>query len=355
MSHLFLPTNIGSYVFIEQIKLIGNVWKAVDKDTQKQVMIKIINKDVLKDTKIQNAFMLELGLLKRNHHKLSSNYHNVLDDDNCYYLVFDFPENENLTSYIKNHNIYDDQPAKEFVAQLIDFFNYYQASEFKNTGIIITPDTVYVSPEGHINQIYVSVEGDPLICSKPETIAALKSPETVNNQQAVAPTYTWVCGVFLYYLKTGNFPFHGSNVGDIERSILMDQPDFPENEKQHTSDDIKSLIKKLLVKNPVTRIPLTAIRNLPQMKSVEASINNSNLPTDRVNAKFQSVSPSRGPALLFNSYTRSSQKSPEKMSVKKVGSKIGISTGSKVTLVPKKHIMASRQLSSNNKIASKPS
>ena len=354
MSNIFLPTNIGSYVFIEQIKLIGNVWKAVDKDTQKQVMIKIINKDMLKDPKVQNAFMLELGLLKRNHHMLSSNYHNVLDDDNCYYIVFDFPENENLTSYIKNHSIYEDQKAKEFISQLIDFFSYYQATEFKNTGIVITPDTVYVSPDGCISQIYVSVDGDPLICSKPETIASLKSPETVNNQQAVGPTYTWVCGIFLYFLKTGNFPFSGSNVGDIERSILMDQPSFPENENQHASDDIKSLIKKLLVKNPVTRIPLTAIRNLPQMKSVEASVGNANLPADRRYAKFQSVSPSRGPALLFNSYTRSSPKSPEKMSVKKMGSKTGISTGSKVTLVPKKHIVAARQMSSS-KVSSKPS
>lgn len=353
MSNIFLPTNIGSYVFIEQMKLIGNVWKAIDKDTEKQVMIKIINKELLKDPKVQNAFMLELGLLKRNHHTLSSNYRNVLDDDNCYYIVFDFPENENLTSYIKNHNIYEDQQAKEFVAQLIDFFSYYQTTEFKNTGIVITPDTVYVSSEGCINQIYVSVDGDPLICSNSETIASLKAPETVNNQQAVSPTYTWVCGIFLYYLKTGDFPFKGSNVSDIERSILMDQPNFPENENEHTSDDIKSLIKKLLVKNPVTRIPLTAIRNLPQMKSVEVSPKNSNLPVDKKYAKFQSVSPSRGPALLFNSYTRSSHKSTEKMSVKKMGSKTGISTGSKVTLVPKKHIVASRQMSSN-KVNSKP-
>lgn len=354
MSNLFLPTNIGSYVFIEQMKLIGNVWKAVDKDTQKQVMIKIFNKDLLKDPKVQNAFMLELGFLKRNHHKLSSNFHNVLDDDNCYYLIFDFPETESLTSYIKNHNIYPDQLAKEFIAILIDFFSYYQAFEFKNTGIVITPDTVYVSPEGIINQIYVSVDGDPLICSTPETIALFKSPEMVNNQQTVSLTYTWVCGVFLYFLKTGLFPFSGKTVEEIERSILMDQPDFSENENLHISDDIKTLIKKLLVKNPVTRIPLSAIRNLPQMKSVETPINNSDTPIDRRNAKFQTVSPSRGPALLFNSYTRSSQKSPEKMSVKKMGSKVGISTGSKVTLVPKKHIVASRQLSSN-KVSSKPS
>lgn len=72
----------------------------------------------------------------------------------------------------------------------------------------------------------------------------------------------WSLGVILFALVQGETPFHSSKPEELKRQILKDEPSF---ERVQLSSNCFDLIKKMLDKNPATRIQVREIMYHPWM------------------------------------------------------------------------------------------
>ena len=315
MSDLILPTNVGNYVFIEQIPSTGTTWRAVNNTNQESVSIRIISKSSVSSQKSQALFASEISFMRRLEHPLIGKLYEVIEDNSYYYIVTDLPKSPSLREKITEKGKFTEEVAKNFLAQLLSFFSYFDSPSLKNSRISITPDTVFVDDKLNIKQVFVYSENSQIINSTPETVMNCMPPETVNNQSQ-NPSFTWLCGIFLYYVLVGKFPFDEANVQNIEKSLLNNHPEIPDN----LSDDCTSLIKKLLIKNPVTRIPFTSIINLKWMKGAEIVANQVPKPIQKPSPRksFQAHIKSESPAKFENRMPVERQGSTSHMSIGRV-------------------------------------
>lgn len=80
----------------------------------------------------------------------------------------------------------------------------------------------------------------------------------------------WSCGVILYIMLCGKPPFKGKTDQQIMSSILNDEPSFQEIQWKNIPDDLKDLIRKILIKDPSNRITLKEIFQHPWYQRMES-------------------------------------------------------------------------------------
>ena len=118
--------------------------------------------------------------------------------------------------------------------------------------------------------IHVPQDGDffKTSCGSPNYAA----PEVISGKLYAGPEVdVWSCGVILYALLCGSLPFDDENIPNLFKKIKGGIFTLP----GHMSDDIKDLISRMLVVDPLQRITIPEIRrhrwfmiNLPLYLSV---------------------------------------------------------------------------------------
>ncbi|KAL0853792.1 hypothetical protein Bca101_058944 [Brassica carinata] len=90
-------------------------------------------------------------------------------------------------------------------------------------------------------------------CGSPNYVA----PEVLANKgYDGAASDIWSCGVILYVILTGCLPFDDTNIAVLCRKIFKGDPPIP----RWLSPGAKTMIKRMLDPNPVTRITVTGIK-----------------------------------------------------------------------------------------------
>ena len=82
----------------------------------------------------------------------------------------------------------------------------------------------------------------------------------------------WSCGIILYYMLTGNFPFYdndGNNISLLYKKIIEGRFNIP----NYLSLNAKDLIKKILVTNPKKRIKINGILKHPWFNLIDKKYN----------------------------------------------------------------------------------
>ena len=63
----------------------------------------------------------------------------------------------------------------------------------------------------------------------------------------------WACGITLFYMATGKYPFVASEHSKLYRLIQTTEPEYP---SEMIDTPLHDLIKKLLIKQPEDRITI---------------------------------------------------------------------------------------------------
>ena len=108
--------------------------------------------------------------------------------------------------------------------------------------------------------------------------AEFLAPEVVNYDFVSAPTDMWAVGVITYILLSGYSPFLGDNELETFNNITSCSYDFDVEEFENISEDAKSFICKLLLKNPLERLTVEQTLSHPWLRltdtvdAVEAAV-----------------------------------------------------------------------------------
>ncbi|KAD7479209.1 hypothetical protein E3N88_02345 [Mikania micrantha] len=230
----------------------GYTYVAIDKANGDRVAVKKIDKnkmilpDAVEDVKREVKILQALS-----GHQNVVQFHNAYEDSSYVYIVMELCEGGELLGRIlaKKDSCYSEKDAAIIVRQMLKF-----AAECHLHGL----NFVFKSQEDD-SQLKATDFGlsDFIRPGKKFTdmvgSAYYVAPEVLNRKSG-PESDVWSIGVITYILLSGRRPFWDKSENGIFKEVLRNKPDFRRNPWPNISPSAKDFVKKLLVKDPRTRL-----------------------------------------------------------------------------------------------------
>ena len=210
----------------------------------------------------------EIDILKSIKNSNWISIHEVIGDeeDDKVYIVTEYMKRGALISLIKDNNISEHQ-VWEYFNQLINGIEYLH-----NLNIIhrdIKPENMLIDDKNTLKlaDFGLSVklkEGKDEFTNTTGTNYYF-SPESLKGiTYSAKKADIWACGVSLYQMIHGKYPFNGKTIVELNNEILNSEPEY----KKELSKSAIELFKGILNKNPDQRLTLPEIKKYLQSKTL---------------------------------------------------------------------------------------
>ncbi|XP_048593544.1 CBL-interacting serine/threonine-protein kinase 17-like [Brassica napus] len=233
---------------------------ATDIVSGQSFAVKIIDKSRTSRLNVPFQIKREIRTLKVLKHPNIVRLHEVLASKTKIYMVLECVTGGDLFDRIVSKGKLSETEGRKMFQQLIDGISYCH-----NKGIFhrdLKLENVLLDANGHIkitdfglSAVSQHFREDGLLhttCGSPNYVA----PEVLANKgYDGAASDIWSCGVILYVILTGCLPFDDTNLAVLCRKIFKGDPPIP----RWLSSGAKTMIKRMLDPNPVTRITVTGI------------------------------------------------------------------------------------------------
>ena len=222
--------------------------------------------------KIKNEVKI---MQKLRYHKGVIKLLEAFENEKYYFIIMENIIGGNLFNAINKMGKLPESLARNIFKQLIETVQYIHSK-----GIVhrdIKPDNILLNLNNQIKLcdfgVSKEIKKGTLIsdsCGTPAFIA----PEILKDDP-YDPYMTdiWSCGVVLYAMVSGFFPFAGNNENELHKNILSGK--FPKI--KNISKELNDLINKILELNPKKRISINDILNHPWLNIEEDNDNQNNL------------------------------------------------------------------------------
>ncbi|XP_070204755.1 calcium/calmodulin-dependent protein kinase kinase 1-like isoform X2 [Littorina saxatilis] len=209
----------------------------------------------------------EIAILKKLDHPNIVKLVEVLDDpeeDNLY-LVFELVEKGEVME-VPCSTPFDEDLARRYFRDIIAGIEYLHYQHIIHRDV--KPSNLLLGDDGHIKIADFGVsnefDGKDAFLSNTAGTPAFMAPETLqeNHPQFHGKALDiWAMGVTLYCFVFGRVPFQEEYILGLHKKILTEDVVFPESPS--ISSDLQRLIRRMLNKNPETRITLPEIKEHP--------------------------------------------------------------------------------------------
>ncbi|KAL0488346.1 serine/threonine-protein kinase Stk [Acrasis kona] len=263
------PKKVNQYVLGEILGegSYAKVREAIDSNSLKRVAIKIVKKRVMRKIKgAMTALKNEINIMRKLKHKnviqLIEVIHN--NEKERIYIVIEFAGAGSLQQVINSH------PNKRlplsdvwcFFTQLIEGLEYIHNQgvvqrDIKPANLMVTPDRVLkLSDFGVASELNQFSQSDE--CTHSHGSPAFQSPQIAMGEKQFSgfKLDIWACGVTLYLLVVGQYPFQGETVFGLYDAIARCEYDMPD----WIEKDVADLIRMMLTKNENQRATIAQIK-----------------------------------------------------------------------------------------------
>ncbi|EAY13816.1 CAMK family protein kinase [Trichomonas vaginalis G3] len=254
-----IQSNIGSGAF-------AKVFMAIHNTTGSVVAIKMIPKNLdIRNGTPKPIIDREVRIMRRVKHPYIADFYDVIHDTDCTYLVMEYAHNGTLLNYINQYGPFSEQDAAPVFAQLIVVMKFLQ----KKCNIAhrdIKAENILFDINKNIRLIDFGFSRNPddgqimnTQCGSP----MYASPELIMGQKYSFSSDIWSCGIVLYAMVCGRLPFSDTNYTRLAHNIILRDIQYPPN----LSPSLMDLFKRLLDKNPQTRISIDDLSTHPWIGS----------------------------------------------------------------------------------------
>jgi tetratricopeptide (TPR) repeat protein len=251
-------TFAGRYQIIEQIGRggMGRVYKALDKDIEEKVALKLLNPEIAADEKIIKRFRNELKFARKITHKNVCRMFDLNEEEGTPYITMEYVPGEDLKSSVRRMGQLTIGKAISVAKQICEGL-----AEAHRLGVVhrdLKPQNIMIDSEGnaHIMDfgIALSVETKGVteagvIIGTPEYM----SPEQVEGKQADKRSDVYSVGVIIYEMVTGRVPFEGDTALSIALKHKSEMPRKPKELNDLIPVDLNRLILKCMEKDKEKR------------------------------------------------------------------------------------------------------
>ncbi|CAG7875725.1 unnamed protein product [Brassica rapa] len=220
----------------------ANVKLARDTVSGQSFAVKIIDKSRISRLNVSLQIKREIRTLKVLKHPNVVRLHEVLASKTNIYMVLEYVTGGDLFDRIVCEGKISEREGRKMFQQLIDGLNYCHYKGVFHRDLKL--ENVLLDAKGHIK----ITDFGRLPHVAPEVL--------VNKGYDGAASDIWSCGVILYAILTGCLPFDDTNLAAICRKIVKGDPPIP----RWISPGAKTMIKRMLDPNPMTRITIAGIK-----------------------------------------------------------------------------------------------
>ncbi|CAD8110744.1 unnamed protein product [Paramecium sonneborni] len=251
--------SINSYTFIKTLGIgaTAEVKMARHKDLEIDVAIKIYDKKKMNNMHLKNLER-EIEILNQLKHPNIINLYHMFENDKSIYLIMEYSSPTNLEIFMKGRpfkRINEDE-AKILFRQISDSVYYMHEQDishrdlkFENLLIDYNTRKIKLIDFGYS----IKTNGKQTCsCGTPQYMA----PELVKKGTYDQSVDVWACGVILFKMITGVFPFRGNSEKDLFKKICLGKIEYP----SFVSFSAKQLISAMLRVDPKERLSMQEVQ-----------------------------------------------------------------------------------------------
>ncbi|XP_068156686.1 RAC serine/threonine-protein kinase-like [Drosophila tropicalis] len=230
----------------------GKVILCREKSTAKLYAIKILKKEVIIQKDEVAHTLTESRVLKSTNHPflISLKYSFQTNDRLCF--VMQYVNGGELFWHLSHERIFTEERTRFYGAEIISALGYLHSQ-----GIIyrdLKLENLLLDKDGHIKVADFGLCKEDItygrttrtFCGTPEYLA----PEVLDDNDYGQAVDWWGTGVVMYEMICGRLPFCNQDHDVLFTLILIEDVRYPRN----ISDEAKSLLSGLLVKDPNARL-----------------------------------------------------------------------------------------------------
>ncbi|OHS99133.1 CAMK family protein kinase [Tritrichomonas foetus] len=267
-----VPNTVGQYVIIKTLGsgAFATVYMAQHTVTMAMVALKCIAKRKLRNQAEFELLQREINLMRSMDHPFIASFFEVLDDEKNFYISIEMVENGNLLDYINSNRGLQEQQARRIFCQLITVLSYLHVEkhvvhrDLKAENVLLDRNFNVRLVDFGLSKAFSKT--DPFLqttCGSPAYVA----PEIIKEKPYTSAADIWSLGVLLYAMVVVTLPFNGDNISFMLQQIISVNPPIPNS----LSPELRSLISRLLNKEPGARITLQEIIQHPWISEFEDS------------------------------------------------------------------------------------
>ena len=236
--------------------------------------IKTIRKDGI-NRAMYEAIIEEVNILRDLDHPNIVKYYDTYEDDHYIHIVMEYLQGDDLFKVIteRRYNKFTEKDACEIISYLFKSLIFIHNKHIVHRDI--KPENILFGAQGD----YQSLK---LIDFGLSTSHHSKNKQSVGSPYYMAPeiidgSYTyktdiWSVGVILFVMMTGRYPFEGHSQQEVFHKIKFEKYNEQVLNDKKCSDDVKDLIKKLLVKDESARLSIDEALDHPWAKKHNADL-----------------------------------------------------------------------------------
>jgi serine/threonine protein kinase len=247
---------VGKYKIIRQLGTgaSSEVYLGVDPFLDRQVAIKLVRPEILKDEKLgkiyRRLFMTEASLAGKLQHPHIAEIYDAVEEEEYNYLVMEYVDGGTLEQFCEAGSLLPVERVVEMVFKCSRALDY--AHEHGVTHRDIKPENILFAGG---TDVKITDFGAALTGSAEMThVADIGSPAYMSPQQIKGHpldhrTDIFSLGIVLYKMLTGHLPFQGSNNHSIMYQITSIDPAPPSSFRHEIPPNIDDIVKKALQKD----------------------------------------------------------------------------------------------------------
>jgi len=262
---IVIGSSLGHYRITEKLGAggMGVVYRARDERLQRDVALKVLPPEALREESARKRFQQEALALSQLNHPHICTIHEIGEDGGQTYIVMEYVAGAVLSKLVPPEGLPVDTLLR-YAAQIADALAHAH-----ERGVLhrdLKGGNVMVSPEGRCKVVDFGlakrrpaaghVADQPTISEAFTEAGAVvgtvpyMAPEVLRGGEADARSDIWSLGVLLYHTATGRMPFQGTSGADLASAILREPaPPLP----PHIPAGLRAIVGRCLSKEPAQR------------------------------------------------------------------------------------------------------
>ena len=234
------------------------VYKAKDRLLNRNVAIKILKPEYIRDPKFIDSFRRESQAAAGLSHQNIVSVYDVGKEGNIYYIVMELMDGSALSDLIRKEAPMDEKRAAAIAKQIAAALSYAHKKKIIHRDV--KPHNILLDAEGNAKitdfGIAKAVNSGTIVNSKTSAVMGSVhyiSPEQAKGTFSDATSDIYSLGIVMYEMLTGNVPFDGENAVSVAMMHINSDVPAPSIENPTVSALMDAIVLKATRKMPGER------------------------------------------------------------------------------------------------------